>query len=68
MTKVNNNVRRGGKGQSTDEIDLKGRPTEELYQLAEDHYNSLSSKQQSKWHSIIGGGGTKKDKIGLMAS
>ena len=36
--------------------------------MAEQEYQSWSQQQQSKWHSIIAKGGTRKDKIALMAS
>ena len=41
---------------------------QELYNIAEKEYLSLSSQQQNKWNAIISQSGTKKDKISLMAT
>ena len=36
--------------------------------MAEHEYRKLSGAEQNRWHDIIARGGTKKDKIGLMAT
>ena len=66
--KHNNNPKKDRKKQIKDEIDLKNYKVEQLYAMAEKEYQNGSQIQQNKWHNIIGRGGTKKDKIGLMAS
>ena len=66
--KLNNNSKKLSQKQRKLEIDLKNHSIEELYAKAETEYYKESQKEQNKWHSIISRGGTKKDKIGLMAS
>ena len=71
--KQNNNSakkksKREVKKETSVEIDLKAHSLHQLYDMAEKEYQALSEAQHTKWHAIISRGGTRKDKIGLMAT
>jgi hypothetical protein len=68
MKPLNNNAKKRAQREVNKEVDLKTHSIQELFALAEREYQTLSQVQQSKWHGIIARGGTKKDKIGLMAT
>jgi hypothetical protein len=64
----NNNKGKPTKSQVKDEIDLKSHSIQDLYAMAEVEYKRVSGAEANKWHTIISRGGTKKDKISLMAT
>jgi hypothetical protein len=66
--KHNNKGRQPRRETSDKEIDLQNCTNHELYSKAEEEYKRLSSSQQSKWEGIIKRGGTKKDRINLLAT
>lgn len=67
MSKNNNALRRPKESREAP-LDIHALSTEQLYQIAEKEYAKVSSGQQSRWSSIIKRGGTKKDRLNLMAT